>query len=73
MSNNKQGDNMPHNRVNTRKVFKDFSKQLHTWKECVKCKKMIRPDLFDKIVTPMNWSHIQKVNKIEYICKDNCK
>ena len=58
--------------VNTPSIFKDLYKHLHTWKECVKCRKMIRPDLCDKIVTPMNWSHIQKVNKIEYICKDNC-
>ena len=71
MSNNKQGDNMPHNRVNTRKVFKDFSKQLHTWKECVKCKKMIRPDLCDKIVTKPEL--VTRKYRIEYKCKDNCK
>ena len=58
--------------VNPPNIFKDWYDYLSTWKECVKCKKMIRPDLFDKIVTPMNWSHIQKVNKIEYRCKDNC-
>ena len=48
--------------VNPPNIFKDWYDYLSTWKECVKCRKMIRPDLCE-----VRMNNIQ--TSATFICK----
>ena len=48
--------------TNTSDVFKHWYEGLMTWKECLKCKKMIRPGLYN-----VNMNSFQE--SVTFVCK----